>query len=90
MRAWPSQSRGCVKTVLRKAGNDQFFDMGNVVKMSRRIGWSENEFSHRLAPEPTAVPSSRSFGAQADGAGSSAVAIHAASRWCPAVAGFLR
>jgi hypothetical protein len=26
------------------------------------------EFSHRLAPEPTAVPSSRSFGEKADGA----------------------
>jgi hypothetical protein len=65
----PNQSRGCVKTVLRKVGNDQFFDMGNVVKISRRIGWSENEFSHRLSPEPTAV-----------GAGRSAVAVHVASR----------
>jgi hypothetical protein len=32
------------------------------------------------SPEPTAVPSSRSFGAQADGAVSSAVAVRVASR----------
>jgi hypothetical protein len=40
----------------------------------------ENEFSHRLSPEPTAVLSRHSFGAKADGAVSSAVAVHAASR----------
>jgi hypothetical protein len=55
MKLWPNKSRGRVKTVLRKVGNDQFCDMGNVVKMSRWIGWSKNEFSHSLSPEPTAV-----------------------------------
>jgi len=44
-------------------------------EVPRRFRWSEIEFSHRLSPEPTAVSSRRSFGAQADGAGSSAVAV---------------
>ena len=51
----PNQSRGCVKTVSSKFGNDQFFDMKSFVEMSRRMQWSKNEFSHRLSPEPTAV-----------------------------------
>jgi hypothetical protein len=79
-----------VKSVGVKFGNDQIFDMENFDEVSRRIEWSKNEFSHRLAPEPTAVSSSRSFGAKADGAfppslrygatGSSAIAVHVASR----------
>ena len=77
---WPNKSRGCVKSVGVKFGNDQIFDMGNVDEMSRRIRWFENEFSHRLSPEPTAVSSSRSFGAKADGACRSAVAVHVAGR----------
>jgi hypothetical protein len=52
---WPNNSRGCVKTVLRKFGNDQFRDMRCVVEMSRRIQWSKNEFSHSLSPEPTPI-----------------------------------
>jgi hypothetical protein len=67
--AAPNQSRGCVKTASSKCGNDQFFDMQSLVEMSRRMQWSKNEFSHSLSPEPTAV-----------GAGSSAVAVHIASR----------
>ena len=52
---WPNKSRGCVKTVSSRFGNDQFFDMKSFVEMSRRIQWSRNEFSHRLSPEPAAV-----------------------------------
>jgi hypothetical protein len=44
-----------VKTVSRKFGNDQFFDMKNFAEMSRRIQWSKNEFSHSLSPEPTPI-----------------------------------
>ena len=65
----PNKSRGCVKNIAAKFGNDQIFDMGNFDEMSRRIEWSKNEFSHRLSPEPTAV-----------GAVSSAVAVHVTSR----------
>jgi hypothetical protein len=58
-----NKSRGCVKTVLSKFGNDQFLKMGNDVEMSRWIQWSEIEFSHSLSPEPTpiacSVPHSR-------------------------------
>ena len=70
----PNQSRGYVKTVSSKFGNDQFFDMKSFVEMSRRIQWSKNEFSHRLSPEPTAV------GAGCHRATGSAVAVHVASR----------
>jgi hypothetical protein len=49
---WPNQSRGCVKTLEMKIGNDQILDMANVDEMSRRIQWSKNEFSHSLSPEP--------------------------------------
>jgi hypothetical protein len=63
MTMWPDKSRGCVKTVMSKYGNDQFCDMRYVVEMSRRIQWSKNEFSHSLPPEPTpivlSVPHSR-------------------------------
>jgi hypothetical protein len=65
----PNKSRGCVKSVGVKFGNDQIFDMENFDEVSRRIEWSKNEFSHSLAPEPTAV-----------GAVRSAVAVHVASR----------
>jgi hypothetical protein len=37
-----------VKTPEWKFGNDQIFDMQNFDEMSRRIRWSENEFSHSL------------------------------------------
>ena len=71
MTTMPNQSRGCVKTVWSKFGNDQLLDMGSDIEMSRRIQWSEIEFSHSLSPEPTAV-----------GAFRSAVAVHVASwRW---------
>jgi hypothetical protein len=59
----PNNSRGCLKTVLSKFGNDQILNMRSDVEMSRRIQWSEIEFSHSLSPEPTpialAVPPSR-------------------------------
>ena len=51
----PNTSRGCVKTIESKFGNDQIFDMANFDEMSRRIQWSENEFSHSLSLEPTGV-----------------------------------
>ena len=51
----PNTARGCVKTPDTKFGNDQIFDMGNFGEMSRRIQWLENEFSHSLALEPTAI-----------------------------------
>jgi hypothetical protein len=66
MKKEPNQSSGCVKTVLSKFGNDQFLDMGSDVETSRRIQWSEIEFSHSLSSEPTAV--------------AAAVASHAANR----------
>ena len=65
----PNKSRGCVKSADAKFGNDTIFNMANFDESSRRIGWSKNEFSHRLTPEPTAV-----------GAGRSAIAVHVASR----------
>jgi len=46
---------GRVKTSLSKSGNDQFFDMKNFDETSRRIRWSENEFSHSLALQRTAA-----------------------------------
>ena len=69
MTMWPNKSRGCVKSADEKFGNDQILDMGNFDEMRRCIGWSKNEFSHRLSPEPTAV-----------GAVSSAIAVHVTSR----------
>src|ERR1035441_6851563 len=71
-----NQSRGCVKTVSSKFGNDQFFDMRSFVAMSRRIKWSKNEFSHSLSPEPTAG------GAGCHRATGSADTVHVASRRC--------
>jgi hypothetical protein len=50
-----SKSRGCVKSIGVKFGNDQIFDMANFDETSRRIEWSKNEFSHRLSLEPTPV-----------------------------------
>src|ERR1035437_1365082 len=47
----PNKSRGCVKSVGVKFGNDQIFDMENFDEVSRRIEWSKNEFSHSLALE---------------------------------------
>ena len=64
-----NKSRACAKTPAAQFGNNQIFDMENFVKVSSRIQWSENEFSNRLAQEPTAV-----------GACSPAIAVLAASR----------
>ena len=50
----PNTSRGCVKTPALNFGNDQILVMRNFDKMSRRIRWSVNEFSHSLSLEPTA------------------------------------
>jgi hypothetical protein len=47
----PPKSRGFVKTPDPKFGNDQLCDMVNFDETSRRIQWSKNEFSHRLALE---------------------------------------
>jgi hypothetical protein len=44
-----------VKSVLSKFGNDQILGMENFDEMSRHIQWMENEFSHSLSPEPSAV-----------------------------------
>ena len=44
-----------MKTPALNFGNDQILVMRNFVKMSRRIRWSENEFSHSLSLEPTGV-----------------------------------
>ncbi len=66
---WPNKSRACVKSAGANFGNDPNFDMTHFDETSRWMGWPKNEFSHRLSPEPTAV-----------GAGSSAVAVHVASR----------
>jgi ATP-dependent exoDNAse (exonuclease V) alpha subunit len=43
-----------VKSAGVKFGNDQIFDMTHFDEVGRRIRWSKNEFSHRLALEPTA------------------------------------
>jgi hypothetical protein len=50
-----NKTRGCVKSVGVKFGNDQIFDMENFDEVSRRIEWSKNEFSHSLSPEPTPI-----------------------------------
>ena len=42
----------CVKSADTKIGNDQIFDMRRFDESSRRIRWSENEFSHRLRLKP--------------------------------------
>jgi hypothetical protein len=49
----PNTARACVKSAYTKFDNDQIFDMRSFDEMSRWIGWSKNEFSHRLALEPT-------------------------------------
>ena len=53
----PNKSRGCVKSADEKFGNDQILEIENFYEMSRRIRWSENEFSHSLSQKPTAVGS---------------------------------
>jgi hypothetical protein len=68
----PDNSRSCVKSAGTNVGNDRFFDTGNFDGLSRWRRWSKNEFSRSLSPEPTAVPSGRSIGAEADGAGRAA------------------
>jgi len=55
MKRGSNKTRGCVKSPGLKFGNDPIFDMARFDELSRWIGWSKNEFSHRLAPEPTAV-----------------------------------
>ena len=44
-----NHARACVKTRAPNFGNDPILVMRNFDKMSRRIQWSENEFSHSLA-----------------------------------------
>jgi multidrug transporter EmrE-like cation transporter len=51
----PNTARGCVKSADLKFGNDQIFAARHFDETSRWIGWSKNEFSHRLALEPTAA-----------------------------------
>jgi hypothetical protein len=61
-RGWSAnKSRGCVKSADANFGNDPIFNMRNFDESSRWIGWSKNEFSHGLSPEPLAlaVPLSR-------------------------------
>jgi hypothetical protein len=55
MTMLPNKSRGCVKSTDMKFGNDQIFGTRHFDETSRWIGWSKNEFSHSLSPEPTAV-----------------------------------
>ena len=69
-----------MKTPAQNFGNDRISDMEVFDKMSRRIQWFQNEFSHSLSPEPTDVSSSRSLRAKADGSVSSSIAVHAAGR----------
>ena len=62
-------------------------------KESYMFAGKPRDMSHRPwpeSPEPVAVSSVRGCRARADGAGRSAVAVPAANRRCPAVAGFLR
>jgi hypothetical protein len=54
-RIKPVKSRGRVKNADMKFGNDQIFDMRNLDEASRWMGWSKNEFSHKLSLEPTPV-----------------------------------
>ena len=49
-----------MKTPDPKFGNDTIFDMADFDESGRWIEWSKNEFSHRLAPEPTPVGAGRS------------------------------
>jgi hypothetical protein len=65
----PNTARGRVKSADTNFGNYPIFDMGDFEKSSGWIGWSRNEFSHRLSPQPPAV-----------GAGRSAFAVRAARR----------
>jgi len=48
MKTTPNYARGCVKTPASKFGNDQFLAVSDFDEMSRRIAWSEIEFSHSL------------------------------------------
>jgi len=56
----PNQSRGCVKSADPKFGNDQFFGVRHFDETSRWMGWSKNEFSHRLSLQATRDGVSRS------------------------------
>jgi hypothetical protein len=67
----PNHARGCVKSADMNFGNDQIFDMESFDETGRRIEWSKNEFSHRLALQATR-----------EGVSSSAVADHAISPAC--------
>jgi len=49
-----------VKTPAQNFGNNRISDMETFDKMSRRIQWFQNEFSHSLSPEPTPVGAGRS------------------------------
>ena len=53
---WSNPARDCVKTPGAKFGNDPIFAVSDFDEMSRRIEWSEIEFSHSLAlqrPRPS-------------------------------------
>jgi len=52
-RTWPNDARACVKTSVSKFGNDQILAVSDFDEMSRRIEWSEIEFSHSLALQRT-------------------------------------
>jgi hypothetical protein len=49
----PNKSRGCVKTLASKFGNDQILVVSHFGEMRRRIEWSEIEFSHSLSLQAT-------------------------------------
>src|SRR5258706_11956554 len=49
----PNHTRVYVKTQSAKSVNDPKFDMTRFDEVSRRIRWSENEFSHGLALQRT-------------------------------------
>jgi hypothetical protein len=53
MTPQPNKSRACVKSADLKFGNDHIFDMANFDESSRWMGWSKNEFSHRLSLQAT-------------------------------------
>ena len=48
-----NHARDCVKTPGVKFGNDPIFAVSDFDEMSRRIEWSEIEFSHSLALQRT-------------------------------------
>jgi len=49
----PNHARGCAKSVEDQFVNDPIYGMGSFDESRRWIGWSENEFSHSIALQPT-------------------------------------